>query len=131
MVPMSSELSEHEKVVRATDHAESTIRPQWIPVNVHEAPEALVIVAPLPAVAPGDVTIELGPDALRISSRLRSAGPREYVLHEWEYGAYERQLDLPRGFGGGLEASLTNGQLVVRVLRGEFAGGVSVQPHPT
>ena len=37
---------------------------------------------------------------------------------EWEYGGYERQLDLPSGYGSGLEASLHNGQLSFRVLRG-------------
>ena len=28
-------------------------------------------------------------------------------------------IDLPAGFGGGVEATLTNGQLAIRVLRGE------------
>src|SRR5271169_4040322 len=117
--------SDHETIAKATDVTASTMRPQWIPVNAHEAPEALVVVAPLPAVMPDDVTIELGPSTLRISARLRSSGPREYLLHEWEYGGYEREIDLPEGFRGGLEASLTNGQLVVRVLRGSFTGPVS------
>ena len=31
---------------------------------------------------------------------------------------YERQLDLPAGYGGGIEATLHNGQLAIRVLRG-------------
>jgi|HubBroStandDraft_4_1064222.scaffolds.fasta_scaffold842018_1 HSP20 family molecular chaperone IbpA len=126
---MAAEGSQHDKIAKATDATASTMRPQWFPVNAHEAPEALVVVAPLPAVMPNDVTIELGPSTLRISSRLRSSGPREYVLHEWEYGGYEREIDLPDGFRGGLEATLTNGQLVVRVLRGPFSRRVSVQPH--
>jgi HSP20 family molecular chaperone IbpA len=116
---MEAEGSSREKISKG----------QWFPVNAHEAPEALVVVAPLPAVMPSDVTIELGPSTLRISSRLRSSGPREYVLHEWEYGGYEREIDLPEGFRGGLEASLTNGQLVVRVFRGPFTRQISVQPH--
>ena len=126
---MAAEGSNQQKITKATDTTASTMRPQWFPVNAHEAPEALVVVAPLPAVTPSDVTVELAPSTLRISSRLRSSGPREYVLHEWEYGGYEREIDLPEGFRGGLEASLTNGQLVVRVLRGPFTQAISVHPH--
>ena len=126
---MAAQGSNQQKISKATDAAASTMRPQWFPVNAHEAPEALVVVAPLPAVVPSDVTTELGPSTLRISSRLRSSGPREYLLHEWEYGGYEREIDLPEGFRGGLDATLTNGQLVVRVLRGPFNRQVSVQPH--
>jgi HSP20 family molecular chaperone IbpA len=129
MVVMAAAASNHDKIAKATDATAGKMRPQWFPVNAHEAPEALVVVAPLPAVMPNDVTIELGPNTLRITSRLRSSGPREYVLHEWEYGGYEREIDLPEGFRSGLEATLTNGQLVVRVLRGPFTRRVSVQPH--
>lgn len=105
---------------------------QTVAVNVHEAPEALVVVAPLPAVQPDDVTIELVPGAptrLRLWAHLRSAGPREYLVKEWDYGGYERELDLPDGYAGGLEASLANGQLAVRVLRGDGDGPRSI--HPT
>jgi HSP20 family molecular chaperone IbpA len=129
MVNMAAQGSNRETVARATHATASAMQPQWVPVNAHAAPGALVVVAPLPAVMPDDITIELGPDTLRISARLRSSGPREYLLHEWEYGGYEREIDLPEGFRGGLEASLTNGQLVVRVLRGPFTGPVSVHPH--
>ncbi len=97
-------------------------------MNVYEAPEALIAVAPFPAVTPDDVTIELHPGTLRISARLRSSGLRDYILREWEYGGYEREIDLPEGYGSGVEASLTNGQLVVRVLRGPLAHPVSIQP---
>jgi HSP20 family molecular chaperone IbpA len=126
---MAAEGSNQERVAKATDATGRAMQPQWVPVNAHAAPEALVVVAPLPAVTPDDVTIELHPSTLRISARLRSSGPREYLLHEWEYGGYEREIDLPEGFRGGLEASLTNGQLVVRVLRGPFTGPASVHPH--
>jgi HSP20 family molecular chaperone IbpA len=51
------------------------------------------------------------------------------VLHEWEYGGYEREVELPDEFGSNIEASLGNGQLVVRVLRGEFTESASI--HPT
>ena len=57
-----------------------------------------MLVAPLPAVRCEDVRIELRPGdpvTLRFWAHLRSAGPREYLVHEWEYGGYERQLELP------------------------------------
>ena len=96
--------------------------PQPVPVNMYEATGALVVLAPLPAVTADDVKVELRPGTpatLRFWAHVRSAGPRESLVHEWEYGGYERELDLPAGFGGGLEATLNNGQLAIRVLRGE------------
>ena len=109
----------HGEVVDATAEVEDEMRPQPVPVNVYETTNALVIVAALPAVSAGDVTIELRPGCLRFWAHLRSAAPREYLVHEWDYGGYEREVDLPEGFGSGVEASLANGQLAIRVLRGE------------
>ncbi|MGH9086285.1 MAG: Hsp20/alpha crystallin family protein [Acidimicrobiales bacterium] len=116
---MQTQQPTHAEVVDATADLEATMRAQAVPVNVYEASEALVVVAPLPAVQAQDVTVELRSGTLRFWAHLRSAAPREYLVHEWEYGGYEREIDVPDGFGGGVEASLANGQLVVRVLRGE------------
>jgi len=112
----------------ATAEVEDEMRPQPVPVNVYETSAALVVVAPLPAVSADDVTIELRPGCLRIWAHVRSAGPRQYLVKEWEYGGYERELDLPDGFGAGVEASLANGQLAVRVLRG---ASQSATIHPS
>jgi HSP20 family molecular chaperone IbpA len=119
----------HGEVVDATAEVEDEMRPQPVPVNVYETSSSLVIVAPLPAVTADDVNIELRPGCLRFWARLRSAAPREYLIHEWEYGGYEREIDLPDGFGSGVEASLANGQLAIRVLRGEPAPSLTI--HPT
>ena len=110
-----------EEVAAATATAEATMRPQSVPVNVYETPGALVVLAPLPAVTTKDVTIEVRPGTVRFWARLRSAGPRHYLVHEWEYGGYEREIDLPEGYGRGVEATLANGQLAIRVLRGELS----------
>ena len=121
----------HADVTEATATTESEMRPQPIPVNMYEASGAVVIVAPMPAVRCGDVCVEVRPGVpatVRFWAHVRSAGPRDYLLHEWEYGGYERQLELPAGFGGGIEASLHNGQLVVRVLRGDCDGAVTLSP---
>lgn len=118
-----------DEVIEATAATEAEMRPQRVPVNVYETPGALVIVAPFPAVQPEDVTIELRPGVVRILGRLRSSGPREYLVREWEYGGYEREVDLPDGYGSGVEATLTNGQLAVRVLRGD-GPGETIAVHP-
>jgi len=108
------------------------MQPQSVPVNVYETTGAVVIVAPLPAVTADDVTIELRPGALRFWAHLRSAAPgREYLVREWEYGGYEREIAIPDGYGSGVEASLTNGQLAIRVLRGDAPQSLTVKPGPT
>lgn len=118
----------HADVVDATVTVEDNMRPQRVPVRAYEAPEALVVIAPMPCVQPGDVRIELRQDTLRFWSHLRSAAPREYLIDEWDFGGFEREIDLPDGFGAGVEASLANGQLVIRVLRGEFVGALKIKP---
>jgi HSP20 family molecular chaperone IbpA len=117
-----------DQVRDATASVEDEMRPQPVPVNVYETTNALVVVAPLPAVTAADVTIELRPGCLRFWSHVRSAGPRQYLVHEWEYGGYEREFDLPEGFGAGVEASLANGQLAIRVLRGESTETLTIHP---
>jgi HSP20 family molecular chaperone IbpA len=104
------------------------MRPQRVPVNVYETSGAVVIVAPLPAVRPEDVTIEFRPGTLRFWAHLRSAGPRIWLVQEWDYGGYERDVDVPHGYGCSVEATLANGQLAIRVLRGEPADSLTVQP---
>lgn len=126
---MGTDQPTHQQVVEATAATEATMRPQKVPVNVYETAGALVVIAPLPAVRADDVTIEIRPGTLRFWASLRSAGPRDYLVHEWEYGGYEREVELPDGYGGGVEASLANGQLAVRVLRGEPHRELTVKPN--
>lgn len=119
---------DHAAVVEATEAAAASMRPQSVPINAYTTSEALVIVAPLPAVRASDVEVELTSEAVRFSAQLRSAGPRDYLVNEWDYGGYERELELPEGFGGGVEAVLANGQLTVRVLRGSIDEPVRIEP---
>lgn len=127
---MTTEQASHQQVVDTTAATEASMRPQRVPVNVYETSEALVVVAPLPAVRANDVSIELRPGSLRFWAHLRSAGPREHLVHEWNYGGYEREIDLPDGYGAGVEASLMNGQLAIRVLRGALDGPSPVTISP-
>ncbi len=125
---MTEEQPSHEDVTKATAETEAEMRPQPVPVNVYETSAALVVVAAVPAVSAKDVTVELRPGNLRFWAHLRSAAPREYLTHEWEYGGYEREIELPPGYGSGVEASMANGQLAIRVLRGEPGGPLSIHP---
>src|SRR5918994_216321 len=117
--------SKRERVALATESTERLMRPQHVPVNVYETTDALVVVAPLPAVQPQDVTVDLTPGRMRLTARLRSAAPKDYLVHEWEYGGYGRGRALPAGFGGGVEASPANRQPAVRNLRGHASGRTS------
>lgn len=109
---------------------EAGIASQTIPVNMYQTPHAVVVVAVAPAVTPDDVVVERTGRRLSIKARLRNAAERDYLLHEWTYGDYERELDLPDGFGGRVEASLVNGQLVVRVMEGVGESGQTVTITP-
>ena len=122
-------MSRHGEVVGATRDTERVMRAQVVPVNVYETDGALVVVAPVPAVQPSDVTIEVWPGRMRVTAHVRSAPPRTYLVHEWDYGGYERELDLPDGFGSSVDARLANGQLAVRLRRGEVAEKVTISPN--
>ncbi len=101
----------------------SPMEGQRVPVNMYEADEAVVVVAPLPGVMPDDIEVEVQGRRLSIRAGMRTMAPKNYLLHEWHYGPFERSVDLPGGFGGPAEASFGNGQLAVRVTRGD--GGTS------
>lgn len=118
----------HRDVVAATEATERTMRPQSVPVKMYETSGALVVVAAMPAVTADDVVIELEGDRLRFHAPLRSAPPRDYLIDEWEFGGYERELQLPDGYGGGAEATLNNGQLAIRVLPGRSDRPLSLHP---
>jgi len=106
---------------------------QRLPVNMWETTGAVVVVAPMPAVMADDVDVVLEGRRLTISADCRTEAPKDYLLHEWHYGPYERVVELPEGFGGAAEATFGNGQLALRVERGDGEGerrAVSVVAKP-
>ena len=119
-----------EREPNVLDGGDDSLGPQRVPVNVYETTEALVVVAPMPGVMADDVDVVLEGQELRLEARLRTAAPKDYLIHEWDYGAYERVLPLPEGFAGDATASLGNGQLAVRVARegNRAESAVVVQP---
>lgn len=99
---------------------------QQLPVNMYEATDAVVVIAPMPAVMADDIHVSLEGRTLSISADCRTDAPKDYLLHEWHYGPYERTVELPEGYGGGGEGSFGNGQLAVRVLKGRAEGRVDL-----
>ena len=110
---------------RAGETGGETMR---VPVNVYEAEDALVVIAPLPGVKPEDITVEVDGNQLHIAAAMRSPAAKDYLVHEWHYGPFERTVELPDGFGSGGTATHGNGQLAVRLTRGSGAGTVPVKP---
>lgn len=104
--------------------------PQRIPVNVYETTEAVVVVAPMPGVMPDDVEVVASGHELRLRARLRTAAPKDYRIHDWDYGGYDRTIDLPPEFPGDVTASLGNGQLAVRVAREGTRSGAPIIVQP-
>lgn len=98
-----------------------------VPVNIYEAEEALVVVAPLPGMMPHDITVSVDGDELHIAAAMRSPASKDYLVHEWHYGPFERTVTLPGGFGGGGAATYGNGQLAIRLTRGTGGGPVPVK----
>ncbi|MCU1426774.1 MAG: heat shock protein Hsp20 [Actinomycetia bacterium] len=90
---------------------------QTIPINAYETSQALVVVAPMPGVMPEDVDVIIDADCVVLEARLRSPAPRDYLIHEWDYGGYRRSEPIAEGFGAPVVARMGNGQLVVTLTR--------------
>lgn len=96
--------------------------PQHLPVNMYEASDAVVVITPMPAVMADDLHLSIEGRTLKIAADCRTEAPKDYLLHEWHYGPYERTVELPDGYGGAAEASFANGQLALRVRKGHPDG---------
>jgi HSP20 family molecular chaperone IbpA len=96
---------------------------QRIVVNGYTTAEAIVLVAPMPGVVADDVEIVVEGTSVTLRAALRTDAPKDYFLHEWDYGAYERTIELPEPVGEPVTASLGNGQLAVSLARIDPADG--------
>lgn len=112
-----------EKQATQDSRGDPSAPPQRVPVNMYETDSATVVVAPLPGVMPDDIEIVIEGGQLTLRAEMRTSAPKDYVLHEWSYGPYERTLDLPDGYGGSATASFGNGQLAISVQKGSGGGG--------
>ena len=108
----------YQRLEKVEGDADVPETPQRVPVNMYETDSAVVLLVPLPGVMADDVSVEVGSGRVRIKAAMRAPAPKDYLLHEWHYGPYERHVDLPDGYGSGGSASFGNGQLAVRRERG-------------
>jgi len=72
--------------------------PTAVPVNLFENDRELMVVAPMPGVAPEDISIDVTDDGqLTVRAAQRGGGQEriDYLLREWSYGPYERTIELP------------------------------------
>jgi len=123
-----SEIGE-ELTTRLGEAMEAATHPQTVPVNLYETEEALVAVAPLPGVMADDIEIAVEQGRLTITAAMRTAAPKDYLRHEWHYGPYEREVEIPEDFGAQIAASFGNGQLAIQLGRGTPDGRVVAKPR--
>ena len=95
---------------------------QRVPVNMYETEGALVLVLPLPGVMADDVSIDIQDDRVHVNAGQRTPAEKDYIAHEWHYGPYERMISVPPGFDGEASATFGNGQLAIRIERGDDRG---------
>jgi HSP20 family protein len=87
----------------------------WMPVNVFEDGEAVVVEAAIPRVRPEDVSLSCSDNVLTIRG-LAEIPPRDYFHQEMQSAQYQREIALPGDCRfEDAEASVENGVLTVRV----------------
>jgi len=97
---------------------------QTVPVNIFEAEDIVMVIAPMPGVQDEDIDIQVRGNSLTIEGRERAglkpeAGKR-YVRNEWRYGPYRRMVELPYAVdANSAEATLGDGVLTVRLSKAE------------
>ena len=117
-----------ELATRIGEAVETATHPQIVPVNIYETDEALVVVAALPGVMADDIEVAVERERLTIMAGLRTAAPKDYIRHEWSYGPYFRDVEIPDDFGAQVTASFGNGQLAIQLGRGAPDGRVVAKP---
>ena len=107
--------------------------PTAIPVNVFQNERELMVVAPMPGVAPEDISIDVTDDGhltLRAAQHGEGQERIDYVVREWSYGPYERTIELPCAVDA-MRANVTFGNGVVAItlpkVEATTAGRLQVQ----
>ena len=72
--------------------------PTAVPINMFENDRELMVVTPMPGVAPEDISIDVTDDGkLTVRAAMHGEGQERiaHILREWSYGPYERTIELP------------------------------------
>lgn len=88
-----------------------------IPINLFDNDRELMVVAPMPGVAPEDISLDVTNDGrLTLRARQRGEGQERirYLTREWSYGPYERTIELPCAVDA-VRANVTYGNGVLSV----------------
>jgi HSP20 family protein len=69
-----------------------------VPINMFQNDRELMVVTPMPGVAPEDISIDVTDDGqLTVRAAMHGEGQEriDHILREWSYGPYERTIELP------------------------------------
>lgn len=106
-----------------------------IPVNIYENERELMLVAPMPGVAPEDISVDVTPDeSLTLRARMHGQGQEriEYLLREWSYGPFERTVRLPRSVDASrANLAFGNGVLTITLPKAQRTMMASLTVEPS
>src|SRR5436190_24277240 len=74
-----------------------TLEPATPPVNVYESNGQLEVTLPIPGAHGDHTSVTLDPERLRVEALCKYAQENQrYLRREWQVGAWELDLELPR-----------------------------------
>jgi HSP20 family protein len=89
---------------------------QKIPVRIHRSNDRVTLSAPMPGLAPEDITVTITDNSVSLRGEDHSPGQHDLdlILNEWTIGPYKREVTLPERVRGDLaNATYGNGVLVL------------------
>lgn len=106
-----------------------------IPVNLYENERELMVLAPMPGVAPEDISVDVRDDGrMTLRARMHGEGQEriEYLVREWSYGPFEREIELPRGVDANrANLSYGNGVLAIALPKAERTASAVLTVAPS
>ena len=97
-----------------------------LPLDVYATEDAVVILAAVPGMNPGDIRITVDKNTVTLAGQIPNVAESEdakgasWYLHELPYGSFERSLTLPLELDAGrAEATFENGMLRLTLPKAE------------
>jgi len=120
-----------ESFVQPLGHPQPVADGSFLPVDIYETEESLVVAAPVPGVKPEDVEISISGDTLTIKGETKSEEKLErenYIRQERRYGSFCRAVALPNGLDRDkAEAGFEDGVLKVTFPKSEAVKPKSIK----
>ena len=128
-------VNQGEKALDAVGIKPPVRRPLFPPVDLTDAPDAVIARVNLPGVQPGGVTVDLTGSILTIAGTLPAYPPpagATAVLDERPHGSFSRSVSLPAEVdANGVSAELRDGLLTVRLAKNSSAPSHSIPVNPS